>query len=120
MALSILTIAHLNSFIVFMNVSNLNYRSLLCFLDRIHLNNVSIVVKENLVSGIRSVEFSNDFEFRASRERTQSFPSISDGPFFISLVLVSLNVATAQVFEFRLWDAKAIINYIKAHGSFLD
>lgn len=120
MTFSILAIAVLNVLIILVNISNLYYSPLLLLFNRNHLNDIPIIIKSDLEPCVGFVKSSDHLEFATPCKRAQGLTSIADAPFFISLVLMSLDIASAVVLKFGFRDAQSIIDNIESEGALLD
>jgi hypothetical protein len=103
-----------------MDVSDLDDGTLLVLFDRVHRDHISVIVIGHFVACLGSVEFSDDFEFAAPGERAQGLSSVADTPFFVSLVFMALDIASAEVFKLTFRDPKTVIDDIESYGTLLD
>ena len=103
-----------------MDVSDLDYGPLLVLFDRVHRDYISVIVVGHFVACLGSVEFSDNFEFAAPGERAQGLSSVADTPFFVSLVFMALDIASAEVFKLTFRDPKTVIDDIESYRTLLD
>ena len=111
--LTIFLITELNLLLWPVDVSYWNYGTLLFLLYRYDLSHISIFTVKYFIPCSCFVKSSCYFEFTTSCQGAESFTSITNAPFFITLILMSFHETAAHIFKFWLWDSETVINYIE-------
>ena len=104
---------------ILVNISDYDDCALPFLLNLVDLEYLTVLI-DDFVSGPPMDVLSDDLQVRTPRQGIESFSSVTQALSLILLIVTSLHQTLAQIVELRLWDAVAIVYYVKAMLAFHD